>query len=145
MIARLAFDRFRNQAQVKMDKKPDRSSSPELRILEYGNLVYGVVGLIVLFVSYWTTKFEVILGFMAGAGWILVTALLGIIQMLRRTISKLEAQADLRETEIADVRASLAEWRGVAQNDSTTLKRFVEKAFPVEQMDSRGVVKRRKP
>lgn len=111
-----------------MDKNPGRS--PETRILEYGNLVYGIVGLLLAGLSYWTTRFEVVLGFIAGSGWVLVTVLFVFLAELRRQITALEEQIKRRDDEIADLKLQTKEWRAVATADSDTLNKFVNKALP---------------
>lgn len=111
-----------------MANKSDKP--PERQLLEYGNLVYGIVGLLLAAVSYWTTRFEVVLGFIAGGGWALVTALFMFLADLRRQITALEAEVQRRDDEIADLKLQTKEWRSVATADSDTLNKFVSKALP---------------
>lgn len=103
---------------------------PETRFLEHVNLVYGLAGLLLAAVSWWTTRFEVVLGFLAGGGWVLVTALFYILADLRRQMSALEEQLARRDDEIADMKLQIQEWRSVATADSDTLNKFVSRALP---------------
>lgn len=103
---------------------------PERQFLEYGNLVYGIAGLLLAVVSYWTTRFEVVLGFIAGGGWVLVTVMFIFVAELRRKIISLNDEIKQRDDEIADLKQQTKEWRAVATADSDTLNKFVSKALP---------------
>ena len=97
-----------------------------------GLSVLGALGTVVGVLGWLLRDFLILLAFVAGAGWALCISLL----VLQR---RAEREGERRETEIADLRLQVSEWKSVATKDSETLNAVVTRRYDPPRVRPRRI------
>jgi hypothetical protein len=99
-----------------------KEDEPRDHWIETGLVAFGAVGTIVGIGTWFNARFDLLLAFVAGAGWALVIALLVLQRRERGRRQQLLA-------EIQDKKEQSAELRVIAMNDSQSLNTFVARGI----------------
>ena len=102
------------------------------RWMEIGLVVFGAIGTIIGVGTWFGARFEILLAFVAGAGWAIVVPLLIILRRERLIIESMLS-------EIQEQKSASAEIRSILAKDSDSLNTIIMRSIQTVRPRARAV------